>query len=147
MIASHDCSRGLSPRTSVIERLRRDVVRLLLAEEGTWSVDTLAAEITTRETDVDRSDVDEETRKQAVVALLHRDFPKPAAAGVVTFDVTNETAARGENIADLDPLVCGDPAVVRLSPPPDRARPIAASNRRSLRAGTTGYSETSSPPL
>lgn len=89
----------------VAERLRREVVHLLLTEDGTWSVDALAAEITARENGVDPGDVNEETRKRAAVALLHRDFPKLASSGVITFDLTNETVARGENIDDLAPLV------------------------------------------
>ena len=87
----------------VAEQRRRETLRVLLHER--WDVSTLATEVAARESDISRAAVDEETQKRVVVALLHRDLPKLAEAGVVTFDFTEETVRPGPNIDDFDQLL------------------------------------------
>ena len=89
----------------VAEQLRRESLRLLLNDSEEWDVDTLATEIVAREEDGASAEVDEEAHKRVAVALLHRDLPKLADAGVVEFDFENERVTTGEYIDDLDPLL------------------------------------------
>lgn len=84
---------------------RRVVVRLLLEERDEWEIAALATAVAAHERDGPPDTADEETTRRSRIALLHRDLPMLADAGVVVFNVEDAVVAPDEHIDELAPLV------------------------------------------
>ncbi|MWG36768.1 DUF7344 domain-containing protein [Halomarina oriensis] len=85
---------------------RREVVRLLSAHPGPWTVSSLATELAATEAEADAAAVvDEDPHTRAAVRLYHCHLPRFADADVVTFDAETGTVAPGEFLPSLLPLV------------------------------------------